>query len=161
MLLQVYQRKRTLFIFSFIAYLFFEIATFIFIGRELGILGTLGLIASFMIIGILLIRNQSLTIFSKLSKDLHNKQADHAEYKHNLFLLLSGFLFIIPSFITSFIAIALFFGPIQTIGLNWLLTCFSVEKEEETVDASIIDLDENNYNSTIKEKPPLNFDEYI
>ena len=99
------------FIFIFIPII--EIAIFISIGSEIGILNTIAIILCTALVGIFLIRKQGLSLLFSAQKNMMKGILPTEEIKGGIFLLISGLLLITPGFFTDCIGFSMFLKPVQ------------------------------------------------
>lgn len=97
-----------------------EIAGFIVVGREIGVLATLGLLFLSAIIGIVLMRHQGLGALNRVQKDLADKRDPARDAAHGLMIMLAGVLLFLPGFVSDIIGIALFLPPVRDLAWNFL-----------------------------------------
>ena len=92
-----------------------EIAIFITIGSNIGILNTISIILVTAIVGIFLVRRQGINLLFNAQKNLAQGIMPTEEIKGGIFLLISGLLLITPGFFTDCIGFAMFLKPIQNL----------------------------------------------
>ena len=90
-----------------------EIAIFISIGQNIGIVNTIAIILLTAIIGIYFVRRQGLNLLFNAQKNMSQGILPTEEIKGGIFLLVSGLLLITPGFFTDCIGFAIFLKPIQ------------------------------------------------
>ena len=96
-----------------------EVIIFISIGSSIGILNTVTIIFVTALVGIYLVRRQSISLLFNAQKNLSQGIMPAEEIKGGIFLLISGLLLITPGFFTDFIGFAMFLKPIQNfVGLK-------------------------------------------
>jgi UPF0716 protein FxsA len=105
--------------FIFIVLPALEIATFIAVGRAIGVLPTLGLIFLTSLAGMTLLRAQGLGLLERLRQGLRAGESPEAPIVHGALIVIAGFLLIIPGFITDTIGFLLFIPAVR--GLAWSL----------------------------------------
>lgn len=146
-----------------ISLLFIEIAGFIIVGKEIGVLATLALIILSMVVGFTLLRIEGITLLAKMQKELADGRVPNRELAHGALLIFAAFLLIIPGFVTDIIGILLFIPQIRDLIWRYMSkkmtiyttfdTTFSqsdVKKDGE----KIIDLDADDYHSSDPEHSP-------
>ena len=98
-----------------------EVIIFISIGSNIGILNTVAIIFMTALVGIYLVRRQSISLLFNAQKNLSQGIMPAEEIKGGIFLLISGLLLITPGFFTDFIGFAMFLKPVQNfVGLKAL-----------------------------------------
>ena len=99
------------FLFIFIPII--EIAIFITIGSNIGIMNTIAIILVTALAGIFLIRKKGIHLLFNAQKNLSQGIMPTEEIKGGIFLLISGLLLITPGFFTDCIGFAIFLKPVQ------------------------------------------------
>jgi UPF0716 protein FxsA len=87
---------------------FAEIAGFVIVGREVGVLPTLGLVVLSSIVGFALLRIQGLDILGRIRREMERGNVPGREMTHGVMILLAGFLLMLPGFITDIFGLLLF-----------------------------------------------------
>ena len=90
-----------------------EIAIFISIGSNIGILNTIAIILITALVGIFLIRRKGISLLFNAQKNMSLGIMPTEEIKGGIFLLISGLLLITPGFFTDLIGFSIFFKPVQ------------------------------------------------
>ena len=90
-----------------------EIAIFISIGSEIGVLNTIAIILITALVGIFLVRRQGINLLFNAQKNMSQGIMPTEEIKGGIFLLISGLLLITPGFFTDCIGFAMFLKPVQ------------------------------------------------
>ena len=90
-----------------------EIAIFISIGTNIGILNTIGIILITAIVGIYLVRKKGINLLFNAQKNMSQGIMPTEEIKGGIFLLVSGLLLITPGFFTDCIGFSMFLKPVQ------------------------------------------------
>ena len=90
-----------------------EIAIFITVGSNIGILNTIAIILLTAIIGIYLVRKQGLSLLFNAQRNMAQGIMPTEEIKGGIFLLISGLLLITPGFFTDCVGFLMFFKPVQ------------------------------------------------
>ena len=78
-----------------------EIAIFITIGSEIGVLNTIAIILITALVGIFLIRRQGINLLFSAQRNMSQGIMPTEEIKGGIFLLISGLLLITPGFFTD------------------------------------------------------------
>ena len=96
-----------------------EIAIFITIGSNIGIVNTIFIIFITALVGIFLVRKKGIYLLVNSQHNLSQGIMPTEEIKGGIFLLISGLLLITPGFFTDCIGFAIFLKPVQIfIGLK-------------------------------------------
>ena len=90
-----------------------EIAIFITVGSNIGILNTIAIILLTAIIGIFFVKRQGLNLLFNAQRNMTQGIFPTQEIKGGIFLLISGLLLITPGFFTDCIGFAMFLKPVQ------------------------------------------------
>ncbi len=148
--------------------IFIEIAGFIIVGKEIGVLATLALIILSMFVGFILLRIQGITLLAKMQHELSAGRIPDRELAHGALLILAAILLIIPGFVTDIIGLLLFIPQIRDLLWKWVSkkmtvrTTFSSGFRENSYDNShsqTIDLDAEDYHSSDPEHSPWRKDD--
>ena len=90
-----------------------EIAIFITVGSNIGILNTIAIILLTAVIGIYFVRRQGLTLLFNAQRNMTQGIMPTEEIKGGIFLLISGLLLITPGFFTDCVGFLMFIKPVQ------------------------------------------------
>ncbi len=90
-----------------------EIAIFIAVGSNIGILNTIAIILLTAIIGIFFVKRQGLNLLFNAQRNMTQGIFPTQEIKGGIFLLISGLLLITPGFFTDCLGFAMFLKPVQ------------------------------------------------
>ena len=90
-----------------------EIAIFITVGSNIGILNTIAIILLTAIVGIYFVRRQGLSLLFNAQRNMAQGIMPTEEIKGGIFLLISGLLLITPGFFTDCIGFLMFLKPVQ------------------------------------------------
>ena len=90
-----------------------EIAIFITVGSNIGILNTIAIILLTAVIGIYFVRRQGLSLLFNAQRNMAQGIMPTEEIKGGIFLLISGLLLITPGFFTDCIGFLMFLRPVQ------------------------------------------------
>lgn len=85
-----------------------EIATFVFVGKYIGVLATLALIILSGAAGLLLLRIQGAGVLRRLQTESRNEKGPAREITHGAMIVVGAFLLLIPGFLTDILGILLF-----------------------------------------------------
>ena len=99
------------FLFIFIPII--EIAIFISIGSNIGVLNTIAIILMTALIGIFLVRRKGMSLLFNAQRNMMQGIMPSEEIKGGIFLLVSGLLLITPGFFTDCIGFSMFLKPVQ------------------------------------------------
>jgi UPF0716 protein FxsA len=85
-----------------------EIAVFIIVGGEIGVLATLALILFTAILGTILLRYQGFTIITRIRSEIEKDRIPGRELGDGAMILVAGVLLLTPGFVTDTIGFSLF-----------------------------------------------------
>lgn len=134
-----------------------EIAGFIVVGRQIGVLATIGLIILSTVLGFVLVRIRGLGVLSRIRQISTEGGVPDRELVHGAMILVAGFLLVVPGFITSTIGLLLFIPPVRDIAWHYMRRHIIILSESSTFSArtwrysredKVIDLDEDEYSSS-------------
>ncbi len=99
---------------------FLEIAGFVIVGRQVGVLYTLALIIAAGALGAILLRIQGLGVMTRVRHELDAGGDPSRELAHGAMILLAGILLLIPGFLTDIIGLLLFLPPVRDLAWRFL-----------------------------------------
>lgn len=97
-----------------------EIAGFVVVGREIGVLATIGLVFLGGIVGALLLRHQGFGVLARIQKEVDAGRSPGREVAHGLMILLAGGLLLLPGFVSDIVGLALFIPPVRDLAWQFL-----------------------------------------
>lgn len=103
-----------------------EIAVFILVGSQIGVLATLAMIFVTAILGTFFLRQQGLSILQKLQAESQAGNIPGRELVHGAMIMIAGVLLLTPGFVTDSIGFLLFFPPFRDLAWNFLKTRINV-----------------------------------
>lgn len=140
-----------------------EIAGFVVVGRQIGVLPTLGLIIATGIAGTLLLRYQGFGVMSRIRGEIEAGRDPSRNLAHGVMILLAGLLLLIPGFASDILGILLFLPPIRDLGWRFLRRRINFSADFTTMGGfarprgdrgRTIDLDEDDYSKTPDPRSP-------
>ncbi len=149
-------------------FIFIEIAGFIIVGKEIGVMATLALIILSMVAGFILLRIQGISLLAKMQQELAAGRVPNRELAHGALLILASILLIIPGFVSDIIGILLFIPQIRDLVWRYISkkmtfhTTFEADFRQDDFkkdDKKIIDLDPDDYHSADPEHSPWRKDD--
>lgn len=90
-----------------------EIATFVLVGREVGVGTTLMLVLASMFAGIVLLRVQGLGTLRRLQQATAKGGDPGRELVHGVMIVIAGILLILPGFLSDLVGLLLFIPPVR------------------------------------------------
>jgi UPF0716 protein FxsA len=97
-----------------------EIAVFVLIGGQIGVLATLGLVLATAIAGTILLRVQGFGVMERIRRTLEADQVPGRELVHGVMILVAGILLLTPGFVTDSLGFLLFVPAIRDVGWRFL-----------------------------------------
>jgi UPF0716 protein FxsA len=105
---------------------FLEIAGFVIVGSEIGVLYTLALVIASGILGAILLRIQGFGVMSRIRRELDAGGDPGREVAHGAMILLAGVLLLIPGFVTDIVGLLLFLPPVRDAAWRFLKSRVSI-----------------------------------
>lgn len=102
-----------------------EIATFIMVGSEIGVLATLGLILLSAVVGFAIIRRQGFATLTRARQNLDRGVPPVAEAFDGLCLVIAGVLLALPGFLSDAVGALLLVPPLR----RWLYARLPVRRQ--------------------------------
>ncbi|AQX28690.1 MULTISPECIES: FxsA family protein [unclassified Bartonella] len=150
-----YHIKSRFFLTIVLSALLFEIAGFIIVGKEIGVLGTLSLILLTMISGIVLLRIKGISLIKNIQNKLIQRHILEYYIANDVLTVFGAVLLILPGFISDICGILFLIKPIHTF--IWNLFLFFINKTNSNTknkSEKIIELNAEDYQSYNTEKSP-------
>ncbi|MBX3596575.1 MAG: membrane protein FxsA [Rhizobiaceae bacterium] len=131
-----------------------EIAGFVVVGSQIGVLSTILLVVAMTLLGGALLRYQGFGVLSRIQAEVNSGRDPGREVAHGLMILVAGLLLVIPGFVSDVIGLALFIPPVRD--LAWSFIKRNVDFSTVVVNRGFrsgsgkektIDLDEDDYKS--------------
>ena len=133
-----------------------EIAVFILIGGQIGVLSTLAMILVTAVIGSILLRIQGFGLLNSIQMKAHSGEVPGKELVNGVMILIAGVLLLTPGFVTDGIGFLLFFPPFRQFLWSSIASKVVIKTETAFRDArdahgrqrpsdGVVDLDETEY----------------
>jgi UPF0716 protein FxsA len=103
-----------------------EIAAFIVIGREIGVLWTLAMVFFTAVLGSVLLRVQGFGIINRIRSEMEAGRMPGRELVHGVMILVAGILLLTPGFITDTMGFLLFIPAVRDAGWHFLRSRISI-----------------------------------
>ena len=97
-----------------------EIAVFILVGREIGVLPTLGLVLLGAVLGLLLLSRGGIGALRRIQAELRAGGDPGRELVHGAMILTAGLLLLVPGFISDALGLLLLLPPVRDRAWNGL-----------------------------------------
>ena len=104
----------------FLAMPLIEIAAFIIVGSQIGVLPTIGLTIATSVLGAVLLRVQGFGILSRMRTTMEAGGTPGRDLVHGLMVMVAGVLLILPGFVTDTIGLLLFIPAVRDLGWRFL-----------------------------------------
>ena len=97
-----------------------EIAGFVVVGSEIGVLATIALVILSGVAGSILLRIQGFGVLTRIRAELEAGRDPGRELAHGAMILLAGILLLIPGFVTDIVGLLLFVPPVRDLVWRFL-----------------------------------------
>lgn len=97
-----------------------EIAGFVLVGREIGVLPTIGLVLLSGVVGAILMRYQGFGVLTRIQTEMAAGRDPGRDIAHGVMILLAGLLLFLPGFVSDILGLALFIPPVRDAVWNFL-----------------------------------------
>lgn len=147
-MIKLYSINPRFFVVVFLCILLIEIAGFIFVGQEIGILATLSLVILTTIVGVVLLRIQGISLLKNIQSELIQGRTLENNIIHDAFIMLSAILLILPGFVSDLLGILLLIKPIRSVVwhfLSSLKNTMNPNTKNKNNSEKIIDLNAEDY----------------
>jgi len=142
-----------------------EIAVFVMVGSQIGVLPTIGLVILSGIVGSVLLRWQGFGAVNRIRREMDAGNLPGRELAHGAMIMLAGILLLIPGFISDIVGLLLFIPAVRDLAWGFLrsritiLTSFGAGargfgQPGRRNDGRTIDLDEDEYSKSPDPKSP-------
>jgi UPF0716 protein FxsA len=143
-----------------------EIAGFVIVGSEIGVLWTIALVVLSSILGSILLRIQGFGALTRIRRELEAGHDPGRELAHGAMIMLAGILLLIPGFVSDILGLLLFIPPVRDLVWRFLKQRIVVGSFGAGVDgfranrrgSKTIDLDAEDFSRTPDPKSPWRID---
>jgi UPF0716 protein FxsA len=97
-----------------------EIAVFVLIGGQIGVLATLGLVLVTAIAGAFLLRIQGFGVMQRIRQTMEANEIPGRDLVHGLMIMIAGILLMTPGFVTDALGFLLFVPAIRDMGWRFV-----------------------------------------
>ncbi|UUP17585.1 FxsA family protein [Nitratireductor thuwali] len=97
-----------------------EIAVFVVVGSQIGVLPTLGLVLLTAVAGTILLRIQGFGLLARVRHTLDEGRMPGRDLVHGVMIMIAGVLLLTPGFVTDTLGFLLFVPAIRDIGWRFL-----------------------------------------
>ena len=146
-----------------------EIATFVLVGREIGVGMTLMLVLASMAAGIVLLRIQGLGTLRRLQQAAAGGGDPGRELVHGVMIFVAGILLIVPGFLSDVVGILLFLPPVRDLAWKLMRSRLNIvtvgsgfgfsqgsrgtNADGQRREPQVVDLDEDEFSRDAPESP--------
>lgn len=120
-----------------------EIAVFIMVGEEIGVLPTILLTVATAIAGTAMLRHQGLSLVRKMQGELDAGRVPGEEMMHGVLMVTASILLLLPGFLTDAIGLLLFLPPLRALLVRRMASRATIiaAKRSGTRGPTVVDLD--------------------
>nr|WP_275065048.1 FxsA family protein [Bartonella grahamii] len=146
--IKLYSTNPRFFVVIFLCILLIEIAGFIFVGQEIGILATLSLVILTTIVGVVLLRIQGISLLKNIQTELIQGRTLENNIINDVFIMFSAILLILPGFVSDLLGILLLIKPIRSVVWHFFTSLqnkMNLNTKRKNDAEKIIDLNAEDY----------------
>ncbi len=92
-----------------------EIATFVLVGRQIGVFATIGLVIAATAAGVMMLRAQGSSAAQRLRRAAADGSIEGRDLADGALIMLAGILLVIPGFLTDVAGLLLFIPPVRRL----------------------------------------------
>jgi UPF0716 protein FxsA len=151
--------------FRFLPFLFLvvpltEIAVFVLVGSQIGVLPTIALVVLTAIAGSILLRWQGFAALRRIQQELAMRHVPGKELVQGVMVLLAGFLLLTPGFVTDTLGLLLFIPQVRDRVWRFLSSRVKIEtfggvgQPRRRAEDSVIDLEDDEYHREPNSQSP-------
>lgn len=137
-----------------------EIAGFVVVGRQIGVLATIGLVLLSGFVGALLLRIQGIGVLARIQDEVKQGHDPSRQLIHGLMIMLAGILLMIPGFVSDIVGLLLFIPPVRDVVWHVLRSritvvgSFASNAARRGRGGPTIDLDSEDYSRAPRDDSP-------
>lgn len=135
-----------------IAYPLAEIATFIVVGQEVGVLGTLGLLLAAGLLGAVLLRWQGFSLILRIRNDVERGVMPAEPLMHGVLMALAGLFLLLPGFLSDILAFLLLLPFVRDLIISQMRRRMTVVTRFER-ENGVVDLDPDDFDEVDPDRP--------
>ena len=125
-----------------------EIAVLIYVGSNIGVFPTIGLIILTGFLGMLLLRIQGFAVISRIRTEMDSGQIPDKSMADAAMIALAGVFLIIPGFVSDIIGILLFLPPVRALIRTAIGKRVTIVRSNSGAQPGVVDLDPADYHRT-------------
>ena len=127
-----------------------EIATFVVVGGQIGVLPTIALVLATAVTGTILLRIQGFGVMARIRTTMDAGGIPGRDLVHGFMIMAAGLLLLTPGFITDTIGLLLFVPPVRDFAWSLIrdrivVTASASYRRGPRGDGRTIDLDEDEF----------------
>lgn len=136
-----------------------EIAVFVVVGGEIGVLATMALIFATAVAGSILLRSQGFGVMQRIRSTMEQGQLPGRDLVHGMMIMVAGVLLLTPGFVTDTLGFLLFVPHFRDIGWRFLRSRITIitpggGQQSRPRDPNVIDLESDDYTTTPRDDTP-------
>ncbi len=136
-----------------------EIAVFVVVGGEIGVLATMGLIFATAVAGTFLLRSQGFGVARRIRATMEQGQIPGRDLVHGMMIMVAGVLLLTPGFVTDTLGFLLFVPQFRDAGWRFLRSRITIitpggETRSRSRDPNVIDLESEEYTAGPRDDTP-------
>jgi len=97
-----------------------EIAAFVVVGSEIGVLWTIALVLLSSFAGSILLRIQGFGVMRRIRAELEAGRDPGRDVAHGFMILAAGVLLLLPGFVTDIVGLLLFIPPVRDLAWRYI-----------------------------------------
>jgi UPF0716 protein FxsA len=125
-----------------------EIAVLIFVGSNIGVFPTIGLIIFTGFLGMMLLRIQGFAVLARIRAEMDRGQIPDKSMADAAMIALAGVFLIIPGFVSDIIGILLFLPPVRALIRAAIGRRVTIVRGGPRMRPDVVDLDPEDYRRT-------------
>ena len=90
-----------------------EIAVFVIVGQQIGLLATIALVIATAVAGTILLRVQGFSVLARVQREVAQGHMPARELVHGFMIMVAGMLLLTPGFVTDTLGLLLFIPPVR------------------------------------------------
>ena len=141
-----------------------EIAVFVVVGGQIGVMATLGLVLATTVAGSILLRIQGFGVAERVRRTVGEGGVPGRDLVHGFMILVAGILLLLPGFVTDTLGFLLFIPAVRNAGWRFLRNRIVIigggprnggrGRQPQHGRDKVIDLDMDDYSSSGTGKSP-------
>ncbi len=125
-----------------------EIAVLIFVGSNIGVFPTIGLIIFTGFLGVMLLRIQGFAVLARIRSEMDRGQIPDKSMADAAMIALAGVFLIVPGFVSDIIGILLFLPPVRALIRAAIGKRVKIVRTGASTRPDVVELDPGEYHRT-------------